>query len=263
MAKSTLTGRRVVLTRAEGANESWRTELELRGAVILELPLTVVELGASSASCEEILDSLGSYEWIVFTSANGVRGFFKSFFEKYKDLRCLGPGRIACIGKSTSVELDRIHLQTDVVPEESTGEGLALALMAADNLENLKILLVSGNRNRDILEDKLVKEAQAIVDTFVVYETKDADASEASDLESFRAEGADALVFASPSAVESFVSQLSRLKPVETARHPKVVAIGPTTAAAVKQHGIPLAAEAVSATPAGIADAVEKLFRQP
>lgn len=260
-AKPTLAGRRVVLTRAEGANDTWRAELEQRGATVLELPLIAVDLGAAPATAGDILESLGTYEWIVFTSANGVKGFFKSFFEKYKDIRCLGPSRIACVGKATAVELDRVHIQTDILPEEATGDALAEALLAADNLENLKVLLVTGNRNRDTLEQRLVKEGQAIVDTFTVYETKDADAREASDVEEFREKGADALVFASPSAVESFVAQLSRLKPGEKAKHPKVVAIGATTAAAVKQHGIPLGAESIAASATGIADAVEKLFR--
>lgn len=260
-AKPTLAGRRVVLTRAEGTNDTWRAELEQRGATVLELPLIAVDFAAVHASAGEILESLGTYEWIVFTSANGVRGFFKSFFEKYKDIRCLGPSRIACVGKATAVELDRVHIQTDVLPEEATAESLADALIAADNLENLKVLLVTGNRNRDTLEQRLVKDGQAIVDTFTVYETKEADAGEATDIEEFREKGADALVFASPSAVESFVAQLSRLKPREGAKHPKVVAIGSTTASAVKQAGIPLGAESAAASATGIADAVEKLFR--
>ena len=260
-AKTSLSGRRVVLTRAEGANDNWRAELEQRGATVLELPLVSVELGAHASAAEDILQSLGTYEWIVFTSPNGVRGFFKSFFEKYKDIRCLGPSRIACVGKATAAELDRVHIQTDILPDEATGDALAEALLAADNLENLKLLLVTGNRNRDTLEQRLITDGQAIVDTFTVYETKDADAASASDIESFREKGADAVVFASPSAVESFVSQLSRLKPREGATLPKVVAIGPVTAAAVKQAGIPLAAEAAAPSAAGIAEALEKLFR--
>lgn len=259
-SKKPLTGRRVVLTRSEGANENWADELTKRGASVLELPLVSVTLGASSAVSGEILDSLGTYEWIVFTSANGVKGFFKSFFEKYRDIRCLGPGRVACVGKATAVELDRFHIQTDVMPDDATGEALADALIAADNLENLKILLVAGNRSRDTVETKLVTEGQAIVDTFVVYETKEADAGEATDVEDFRENGADAVVFASPSAVESFVGQLARLKPRDGAKHPKVVAVGPVTAAAVKRHGIPLGAEAATPSAAGIADAVENLF---
>ncbi len=260
-AKHSLSGRRIVLTRADGANDTWRAEFEQRGATVLELPLISVELGAHAAASEDILQSLGTYEWIVFTSPNGVRGFFKSFFEKYRDIRCLGPSRIACVGKATAAELDRVHIQTDILPDEATGDALADALIAADNLENLKVLLITGNRNRDTIEQRLAKDAQAIVDTFTVYETKDADAEDATDIENFREKGADAVVFASPSAVQSFVSQLSRLKPREGATLPKVVAIGPVTAAAVKQAGIPLAAESASPAAADIAEAVEKLFR--
>lgn len=255
-AKSPLAGRRVVLTRADGSNDTWRFELERRGASVLELPLIAVALGAEASAASDVLETLGSYEWMIFTSANGVRGFFKSFFEKYKDLRCLGPCRIACVGKATAAELDRLHLQTDILPDEATSDALAVALMEADNLENLKILVVAGSRNGDALAKRLSSEGSAIVDTFVVYETREADAGEASDLDDFRDRGADALVFASPSAVKSFVAQLSRMQPGAGALRPKVVAIGPATASAVRQAGIPLAAEAASPSAVGVADAV-------
>lgn len=261
-AKLPLTGRRVVLTRADGTNETWRVELERRGATVLEVPLIAVELGADPAStATDVLETLGTYEWIVFTSANGVRGFFKTFFGKYKDIRCLGPSHIACIGKATAAELDRLHIQTDLLPEESEADALATALMEADNLENLKILVVAGNLAGDTISRRLTSEAQAIVDTFVTYETREADAEGSSDLESFREKGADALIFASPSAVKSFVAQVARLKPQSGAKQPKVVAIGATTASAVKQSGIPLGAEAEAPSARGVADAVEKLFR--
>ncbi len=261
-AKPTLSGRRVVLTRADGANETWRVELERRGALVLEVPLIAVELGADPAStATDVLETLGTYEWIVFTSANGVRGFFKSFFAKYKDIRCLGPSHIACVGKATAAELDRLHIQTDLLPDEAEADALATALMEADHLENLKILVVAGNLAGDTIARRLTAEAQAIVDTFVVYETREADADGASDVDNFREQGADALIFASPSAVKSFVSQLARLKPQAGAKQPKVVAIGATTASAVRQSGIPLAGEADAPSAAGVADAVEKLFR--
>lgn len=256
--KSSLSGRRVVLTRAEGSNEAWRAELQKRGAAVLELPLIEVELGAAAANAGDVLDTLGSYEWILFTSANGVKGFFKSFFEKYKDIRCLGPSRIGCVGKATAAELDRLHLQTDILPDEATGDALATALMEADNLENLKLLLVAGNLAGEGIAERLTREGQAIVDTFVVYETREADATGAADIAAFREGGADALVFASPSAVKSFVAQASALKTSAGARQPKVVVIGPTTASAAKQSGIPVAAEAAEASARGVADAVEK-----
>lgn len=262
MAKLSLSGRRVVLTRADGTNETWRVELERRGATVLEMPLIAVDLGAdASATATDVLETLGTYEWIVFTSANGVRGFFKSFFEKYKDIRCLGPSHIACLGKATAAELDRLHIQTDILPDEAEADALATALIEADNLENLKILVVAGSLNGDTLSRRLTDEGKAIVDTFVVYETRDADVAGAADIGEFRNKGADVIVFASPSAVASFVAQAARIKPQAGATQPKVVAIGPTTAAAVKQVGIPLGAECITPSATGVADAVEKLLK--
>ncbi len=251
-----LAGKRVVITRPEGQAAALRNALEAAGASVLELPLLSIEFAALAETKRDVLEEIGQYAWIVFTSPNGVEGFFRQFFETFRDIRSLGMARIACVGAGTAKGIEALRLQVDLVPEKAEGENLARALLAENNVENEKILVVTGNKNRDTLVTILTDEGRAIVDTLPVYETRENDVSGLDATAEFRRAGADAIVFASPSAVEAFVAQAGTLKLSKTARQPKTVAIGATTASMMRECGIPLSAQAAEPTPAALAAAV-------
>lgn len=252
-----LQNRRVVVTRPEEHSAGLRDAFEARGASVLEMPLIEISLEGDEDIAEEIFDAITEYDWLVFTSANGVRGFFKQFFARFRDLRRLGPCRIACVGPATRAAVEALHLETDVVPEVHTSAALADALIAAHDLENLKVCVVTGNRSSDELARRLSDEARAIVDAFPCYSASDTDLREHPAAAEFRREGADFIIFASGSAVKSFVAQAATLRLEKTAVRPRVVAIGEPTAKALRRAGIPVAAVAANATPEAIADAAE------
>lgn len=257
-----LKNRRVVITRPEEQNAELRAELEACGAKVIEMPLIEISLDGNEEIANEIFSMLSEYDWLVFTSANGVRGFFKKFFARFKDLRWLGPCRIACVGPATQKAVEELHLEVEIVPEEHTGTALAEKLIAEQDLENLKICVVTGNRNPDTLAKRLSEEAHAIVDTFPCYSTDSAKVENAQDaLADFRENGADFIVFASGSAVESFITQAPNLRLEKNATQPRVVAIGEPTASVLKKSGIPVAAVASRATVPAIADAIEGLVK--
>lgn len=260
---NTLKNCRVVITRPEAQNPELRAELERYGATVLEMPLIEISLDGNEEIANEIFSMLSEYDWLVFTSANGVRGFFKKFFARFKDLRWLGPCRIACVGPATQKAVEDLHLEAEVVPDEHTGAALADKLIAEQDLENLKICVVTGNRNPETLARRLTEEAHAIVDTFPCYSTESADVENSNDvLTDFRKNGADFIVFASGSAVQSFITQAPNLRLEKTATQPKVVAIGEPTASALRQSGIPVAAVASRASNAAIVDAIKTLTEQ-
>ncbi len=93
---------------------------------------------------EEIFEELGSYDWIVFSSANGVRCFFDLLIEKYEDLRAFGNLRIAAVGEATARAVRAYHLRVDIVPARATAEDLAEALVAAGDLEHAKVVVVTA-----------------------------------------------------------------------------------------------------------------------
>lgn len=254
---SSLKGKRIVVTRPQNQNAELCALLEKHGAEVLEMPLISIDFsGGADERIPEILGGFGEYEWLVFTSANGVHGFFRHFFARYKDLRSLGPCRIACVGPATARAVEALHLEVDCVPETHTGAALGEKLLAEHGVENLKICVVTGNKNSDELPKKLENEGRAIVDTFPVYASSETDLSEHPAAISFREKGADAIVFTSGSGVKSFIAQAAVLRLEADAVRPQAVAIGEPTASALKSSGIPVAGTASAATPEAIVEAL-------
>ena len=192
-----------------------------------------------AATCDDIYAEIGTYDWLVFSSANGVRHFFQEFFTRFKDLRSLGVMRIACVGRTTAAAIRELHLEVEVCPEEGTAENLAQALADTGSLDSAKVLVVTGNLNRDVLVTKL-EEARAIVDRFQVYENTKTDLTADPAADDFRQKGADAILFASSSAVESFVAQAGALRLAAGAKRPLAGSIGPQTSEAMKKVGMPI-----------------------
>jgi uroporphyrinogen-III synthase len=255
MAQARLKGRRILLTRPEGSAAAWRAALEAAGARVDELPLIAVNHAADAALLREVLDGIGEYEWVIFTSANGVRGFFERFLERFTDIRSVGGASFACVGPATEAALRAYHLDSDLTPGDSDGVALARALMTDHDVEHQKVLVVSGNLASDEVPRLLSEQGHAIVDRLTVYSTAERDVASLEAAATFRREGADLLVFASPSAVESFLHQAAALRLEAGARQPAAIAVGSTTAEAMRRAGIPVGAIAAKPTAEGIRDA--------
>lgn len=251
--------RRVLLTRQNNASVA---EILAKNAVeTVQLPLIEVDFTANPQDVDDVMDELGSYNWITFTSANGVRGFFGEFFKKFEDIRSIGLARIACVGKATAREVAKYRLKPDIVSEISAAEALADEMGNFETLENLKILCVEGNMARGELLKKLGNEYNAIVDTVEVYRTKFVKLQKDNPaVLEFKARGADIVVFSSPSAVESFCKNADILALESGAVRPKIVTIGPTTTKAVEEKGMKVARESVEPTPEAVAAAVMALL---
>ena len=234
-----LAGRRVVLTRAGHQNSELHAKLAALGAEVLELPLIRVTKSVRNEDLAEVFPELGGYDWIAFTSANGVRFYFEEFFRVFDDIRSLGLIRIACVGEATAKAVTALHLKVECLPATATAEALAAELVATGSLDHAKVLVVTGNRNREVLVTKL-EEARAIVDCLQVYQTEKNDLSSDPAAAEFRARGADAILFASSSAVQSFADQAAVLQLAKEARRPLAGSIGPQTSETMKQTGVPV-----------------------
>ncbi|TVR50769.1 MAG: uroporphyrinogen-III C-methyltransferase [Puniceicoccaceae bacterium] len=253
-----LHGRRVVVTRTREQSGELSARLAELGAEVLELPLIAIEGAVDPTIAGEIWEDLGSYDWLVFTSANGVRFFFEAYFSQYQDLRSLGMMRIAAVGSGTAKELEALHLQVELMPKKAVAEALADALIATGSLDSAKVLLITGNLNRPVLADRLETEGRAIVDRFPVYRTRPADLAEHPAARDFRRRGAHAILFASSSAVRAFAAAAGQLTLDPDAQRPKAFSIGPVTTKAMQEAGIPLDGEAVRASPEALVDLVRQ-----
>ena len=257
--KKPLQGRRLVVTRSRGQASELSSKLEKLGAEVIGLPLITISRNIDPQTMEDVFSEIGSYDWIVFSSPNGVRYFFEGFFEKFDDIRSLGFLRVAAVGKSTAKEIRRFYVSTDLIPDEANAESLVEALIATDSMDSAKILVVAGNLGRDILIDKL-EEARAIVDRFEVYKTEAADLRENPAAKMFRELGADGILFTSSSGVRSFVDQAKSLQMEDDAIRPKTVSIGKITSATMKELGMPVDVQAKEANLDSLVEAVLKRF---
>jgi len=240
-----LSGRRIVLTRTPEGSSRLAERLEALGAELLEIPLIEVRANLDMDTAKAVFSEFASYEWLLFTSRNGVKHFFEAFFRGFDDIRSLGFIRIGVVGKGTVEALAAFHLRADLVAPQATALDLATALAEEQTLDNLKILVITGNRNRDDLVRSLAEQG-AIVDALRVYATQFPDLAGSPAAARFRREGADALVFASASAVQAFGEQAANLTLEPGATVPALCSFGPATTARMRQSGIPVAVESAS-----------------
>jgi uroporphyrinogen III methyltransferase/synthase len=244
-----LFGKRIVVTRAREQAGQLSKLLSDQGAEVLELPFISVQAHFDEKRVTEVFAGIAVYEWIIFTSANGVKHFFDLFYKAYDDIRCLGPMRIAAVGAATAREIEKHKLKVDLVPKKANADALAEELIENEGVESVQILVVTGNQNRENLVRRLESdEGRAIVDTLPLYKTTKTDLSQDPVAERFRGEGADAVLFTSASTVKSFVEQHASLKLADDARRPVFGSIGPLTSKTLKDLKLPVAFESPEAS---------------
>jgi uroporphyrinogen III methyltransferase/synthase len=195
-----------------------------------------------------------TYEWIVFTSPNGVTSFFEIFFKIYKDVRSIGGARIAAIGPATAAKVREYRLDVDLQPEEFVAEGVIAAFQKFGSVENQTILLARAEQARDVLPQELAR-LGAIVDEAVAYRTVPEVEDVSGALARFKNEGADLITFTSSSTVENFLAMKLPLPPqLSTA------SIGPITSATMKARGLRVDVEAKQYDIPGLVAAIQRFY---
>jgi len=249
-------GRRIALTRNRGQHSKMRTSLERLGAEVLDLPLIEIQPSEDRKLIAEVFAGIATYEWVVFTSANGARFFMEFFFRAYNDIRSFGPMRIACVGESTAEVFKKYKLDVELIAKDSTAESLAKDLVATDSLDSANILVVTGNRNRDILVGLLETVGRAIVDTLPVYQTDFADILEAPDIEKFKKVGSDAIIFTSSSTALSYVEQSEDIKFEKGAKKPIFCSFGSQTSKTLQENDMEVTVKATHPSIDGLIEAL-------
>ncbi len=255
--KRPLFGQRIVVTRSRLQIAGFSQRLSELGAEVLEIP---VIKGAKPTRRQDIVDallSLNSYDWLVFTSANGVTSFFDHFFRRFHDMRDIGGAKIAAVGPATAARLREFHLQVDVMPKEFVGRKIAEALAGHSSIENTKIcLLRAENANQDL--PQALEEMGAIVDDIGLYRT----VAETEDFHGVAADflerGADWVTFTSGSTVEFFHARFDLPGLQRKFPQLKIASIGPETTRAVRALKLEPAVEAQEHTTEGLIAALLK-----
>jgi uroporphyrinogen III methyltransferase/synthase len=250
-----LFGQRIVVTRAREQAGQLSRQLQERGADVLEVPTIKIEPPSRREDLVDAFLELNSYDWLVFTSPNGVTTFFDYFFKQFHDMRDLGGARLAAVGPATANKLKELHLQVDLMPDEALASKVAEEFGKFESIENLKICLMRAEvANRELPE--ALEAMGAIVDDIACYktvpETEDAIGSAASLLE----KGADWVAFTSSSTVEHFHARFDL--PVLLKKFPglKTATIGSETSKALAALGLKPNVEARQHTIEGLVEAL-------
>ena len=246
-----LFGQRIVVTRTRVQAGDFVQRLTELGAEVLEIPVIKTVPTPHKQDIIDALLALNAYDWLVFTSANGVTAFFELFFKRFQDLRDLGGARIAAVGPATAAKLRELHLQVDLTPDEALGARIATAFAKYESIENLKMcLLRAGEANPDLPRE--LEKLGAIVDDIAIYhtvaETEDSSGAGAR----LREEGADWITFTSGSTVEHFHARFDLPKLLRKFPQMKLASIGPETSKAIRTLGLTPTVEAKEHTTDGL-----------
>jgi uroporphyrinogen III methyltransferase/synthase len=256
-----LLGRRIVVTRPRAQAGDLAAALEDLGADVELFPTIAIAPAPDPAVLDRAVAAAGGYDWIVFTSVNGVRIFFERVDALGRDVRDLAGARIAAIGPETAAELERRLVRPAVVPEDYRAEGLLAALGGAA-LDGRRVLLPRAEGARAILPDEL-RARGAHVDEVIAYA---AVAPADADVDGMRAALAsgeiDAITFTSSSTVRNFAALVGPEPVAALARatRPLVACIGPVTAATARELGLRVDVVPERYTAAALADALASRF---
>lgn len=243
-----LFGKSIVVTRTRAQASKLTVALRRLGADVIEFP-TIEIVEEDAAPLDDVLSSLSTYKWLVFTSQNAVHIFFRRLFASGLDTRSLAGVKIAAIGPASADELHQYGLRADLVPEKYVAEGL-LKSFEAESLQDKKILLPCSADARMTLTEGLGAQG-ATVDRVHIYRTGRPEIRDEGLME--RVKKADLVTFTSSSTAENFFA-------LELETGASFASIGPVTSETVRQKGYTITVEADEYTIPGLVEVIEEYF---
>lgn len=254
-----LFGQRIVITRPADEAPRSASALEALGAEVLSAPTVTIGPPTDFGPVDDAIDRLDRFDWLVFTSGQGVRWFLDRLEARGRDLRALGHLKLAAIGPTTAEVLARARLRADLVPDEYRSESLAEALVP--RVAGQRVLLARANRGRALLKDAL--DLVAEVEQVAVY--TNADAERLPDEVADRlAEGTvDWITLTSPAIAERLHALLPDRARSRIGDSLRLASLSPVTSAAADRLGWPVQAEARVATWEGLVSAIVEGSREP
>jgi uroporphyrinogen III methyltransferase/synthase len=249
-----LQGRTIVVTRPQQQADDLARPLAELGANVLVQPAIEILPPDDWQPVDRAIDQLAQYDWLVFSSANGVRALLERLWFLGGDTRQLGPVKLGAIGPATAEALSRYHLQTDLQPGEFRAEALAEALLA--DAPGRRFLLARASRGREVLAETL-RAAGAMVDQVVVYRSVDVTAPAPDVAAALDAGSVDWMTVTSSAIARSLAALFGpRLSQV------RLASISPVTSATLRELKLQPAAEAIEYTSAGLIDAILEAERR-
>jgi uroporphyrinogen III methyltransferase / synthase len=263
ISKLPLKGRTVVVTRARTQAEEFVSTLEEYGAEVIACPTIEIRALENYDQLDEAIKHLYGYDWLIFTSVNGVDHFFKRMAATHHDAHELDELKVCAIGEATAEKLQELKVHVDVVPEVFKAEGVYLALEryagGREALQGLNVLIPRASVARDFLPLAL-GDAGARVDVVPAYRTALPEDVDRGRFTAMLAAGADCIAFTSSSTVRNLAQLFDTDDLSDVLAHVVIACIGDVTAATAGEHGLVVTIMPSQFTVPALADAIATYF---
>lgn len=253
----------MVITRAQNQAEEFITELEQYGAKVILCPTIEIRELESYERLDEAIEHFYGYDWLIFTSVNGVEHFFKRLRARERDASDLDELKVCAIGEATAARLRDLHVHVDIIPDEFKAEGVFAALErfvgGTEALKGLNVLIPRASVARDYLP-KALEQAGARVDVVPAYRTSVPQNLDRGRVAAMLSGSGDCIAFTSSSTVRN-LAQLFDTQDLSEALAGVVIAcIGDITATTAADYGLQVEIQPQQFTIPALARAIADYF---
>ncbi len=222
-----LFGRRILVTRTQEQAGRFARLLEGMGAEVISFPTIKITKPVTWQPLDRAIKRLSHYDYVIFTSVNGVRFFFDRLYSLGYDVRSLGGAKLCAIGPATEKALNERGFNVDIVPAEYRAEGI-LSALGRRRVRGRRFLLPRAEKAREVLPEE-IRRLGGSIDVVPAYRTVRPRKEAASLREFLKTEKVDVITFTSSSTVKNFVSAFRKGELEELLKDVKVACIGPIT----------------------------------
>ena len=260
-----LSGRTVVITRALAQADDFAAELQKYGAEVVLCPTIEIGEPDSYERLDEAIDHLYGYDWLIFTSVNGVDYFFRRLKTRDRSTSDLDELRVCAIGEATAERLNDLHVHVDVIPDEFKAEGVFEALKrfvgGVDGLNNLNVLIPRASVARDYLP-RALEESGARVDVVPAYRTSLPANLDRGRIAAILSGSADCIAFTSSSTVKNLARLFDTPDLGEALAGVVVACIGDITATTAAEYGLTVGVQPEEFTIPALARSIAEYFER-
>lgn len=249
-----LQGKKILVTRAKAQASALSLQIEKFGGVPIEMPLISCRAVQNPSKIQKVIVSLHTYQWLIFTSKNGVDFFFQQYRAETGNLSLPTNCKIAVVGKKTDDILATYGLRANLIPKEYVAESLLEALLNVVKKED-QVLIPHGNLARNVISEGLRKNGVQVTE-LVVYETVVEESSKESLYHAIKNKEIDVVTFTSSSTVENFIKLLEGTNWREYSDNLMFVSIGPITTKSMKENHLHVSTEAKEYTLQGMLESI-------
>lgn len=258
MREKPLLGKRILVTRSQKQSSAFSSLLKKNGAEVIELPMIEIVPPRSWRGVDRAIDRLKIYDWIIFTSANGVDFFFERMKDRKKSFTSLSSLKVCAIGPATASRLAERKVFVHLIPRKYVAESI-LEAFKGEPIEGKRILLARAQKARDVLPRGL-EDLGAKVDVAEVYRTRKPKGGSGKLKRILKERKVDLITFTSSSTVNHFIELLKGEDLKSLLQGVLIACIGPVTSEIAKQWGMKVQIQPREYTIEGLTKAIVDYF---